>query len=618
MDTEQIGAPPGSQSGMEGLAYPMHKLPQGALNRIFLVFSRLAEQLGASIAQANDFAAAATFMYGIAVGMVTQRDSNVAIAIKSIIARLLIGSGLVGGLDGAKNIDEKGLAAAIADAKKISPVKLNKAYRELEGLNLDYYMHNVLGMISVVDAENVGMKVQKLLGTMRSEHYNSIYDTAIELERMSTRRGLNQNFVRFMSDMYIYALNPLKIALFAAAHDSAGMDSYSAIVDGAVKRFKTLGSVKQSALYATLKRDSGICGSRCLERGDDGRYVANEDVWALASWASARGYRTMEEIARSGGAHAGLGTLTALLGAETRSKVPHSLSLYAIFDTISHSGYMPIARKEFMKSAEGRGWDIDIRHALNMLSRSGIIDYIEGHYRGRVLDPDKDIRYRIVGGSIGEAGIEALAKARPYIKGVIPRVVAAINAAGNEEGFSVYSIYESTGVFLQGVAKAVHGLAGMGLIARDRDEYMIVPKAAARIVWEEFFKPLGDIATYVACDSSINHGIVGAGIMCMRDNEWKHGNGNFDSALDSMIKRYAEAEMRKPFRNSNGSGDSPRELVLHALERSDGLTRKQILESIAESDSRMNADRLSWYLLQLRREGRISLSEGKFRRSRQS
>ncbi|MEM4839715.1 MAG: hypothetical protein QXX90_03340 [Candidatus Micrarchaeaceae archaeon] len=617
MDTEQIGAPAGSGILLKVLASSMHKLSQEALNHIFMGFSRLATQLGASIVQANDFATAATFMYDIAAGTVTQRDSNVAIAIKSIIARLLIGSGLVGGLDGAKDMDEKGLAAAIADARGISPVKLNKAYRELERLNLYPYMRNVLGMISRVDAENVGMRVQKLLDTMRSEHYDSVYDTAIELERMSTRRGLNQNFVRFMSDMYIYASNPLKIALFAAAHDSAGMDSYSAIVDGAVKRFTSLGSVKQSALYATLKRDSGICGVRCLERGDDGRYVANEDVWGLASWAAARGYRTIEEIARSGGEHAGLGTLTALLGAETRSKVPHSLSLYAIFDTISHNGYRPIARKEFMKSAEERGWNIDIRHALNMLSRSGIIDYIEGYYRGRVLDPDKDIRYRIVGESIGEAGIEALAKARPYIKGVIPRVVAAINAAGNKEGFSVYSIYESTGVFLQGVAKTVHGLAELGLIARDREEYLIVPKAAARIVWEEFFKPLGDIATYVACDSNINHGIVGAGIMCMRDNEWKHGNGNFDSALDSMIKRYAEAETRKPFRNSNGSGDSPRELVLHALERSDGLTRKQILESIAESDSRMNADRLSWYLLQLRREGRISLSEGKFRLSRQ-
>ena len=615
MDTEQIGVQMGD-GGMRELASLMRKLPQDALNRIFLGFSRLASQLGASIVQANDFATVAAFMYDAAEGMVAQRDANTTIAIKSVIAKLLIDSGMVGGLDRAKYMDEKDLALVLADGKEPAPVKIKRAYRELEELRLSHYMRRLLDTLSAVDAGTIGERVQKLIDAMRSGHNDFLGSIAAELDRMSMRRGLNQNFVRFLSDMYIYASNPLKIALLAAVHDGTAMYSYKAIVDEAVSRFKPLEAVKPNTLYATFKRDLGICGIRCLDRGSDGRYIVNSDVWALASWASAKGYRIVEEIVHADGARAGLDTVTALLGAETRSRLPHSLSLYAIFDIISHNGYRAMTRKEFMKIAESRGWSVDMRHALNMLSRSGIIDYIDGHDKGSILDLDKDIMYRIPGGSISEAGMEALAKARPYLKGTIPKVVMAINATGNKEGFSIYSIHRSSGVFLQGVEKTVHGLAEMGLLVKDRDEYMIVPKAAARIAWEGLFKPLGDIAKYAACDSSISHGIVGAGIMCMKDNGWANGSEHFDNALNLMISRYTEAEM-KLFRNSNGGGASPRELVLHALERSDGLTRKQLLESIAESDSRMNADRLSWYLLQLRREGRISLSDGKFRRNRQ-
>ncbi len=171
---------------------------------------------------------------------------------------------------------------------------------------------------------------------------------------------------------------------------------------------------------------------------------------------------------------------------------------------------------------------------------------------------------------------------------------------------------------------AVHGLADMGLLVRDRNEYVIVPKAAARIVWEEFFKPLGDIATYVACDSSISHGIIGAGVICRMDNGQARGDEHFDNALDSMIKRYAEAGMTR-LSNSSGGEGSPRELILHAI-GDDMLRRKQIVERVSTirdnanrgaSSAQLDGDRLSWYLRQLRREGEIAYSNGKYMRNRQ-
>ncbi len=618
MDTEQIGASAGSGVNIGELASSMHKLPQSALNRIFLGFSKLASQLGASIVQANDFAAASALAYAAVLGLAPQRDSITAIAIKSIIAKFVAHSGLAGGIDGASSMEEKEIASILAESKELSAVKLKKAYRELDRLGISGYVSGIISTLSRNGTGSMAERIQELRKKMLGEGYYSPDDVLMALDRMSMHRGLNPDFIHFISDMYIYASNPLKIALLAAAQGNSNLGSYYAIIDEARKRFKSLSAVKSDTLYATLKRDSGICGVKCIGKGKDGKYAVNADIWALVSWAFSKALGLIEDAASSGSIRAGAGTLSALLGVETRSKMPHSLSLYAIFDILSHNGFRPMTRIEFMNSAESRGWSIDLRHALNMLSKSGVIDYTGIGDKSKKLDPDKDIKYRLPSGSISEAGIEALARSRPYVKGVIPKVVGAINAA-DKDGFSIYDIHKSSGVFLQGVEKAVHGLAELGLLVRNQQEYMIVPGAAARIAWEQLFSPLGSMAMYAACDDDASRGIISAGVICRMDRDGAYEKESLDSALDLMINRYAGAETKRLFRSSENGGNTPRDLVLRTIESSGEpeLTRKQILDGVSARDSRMNEDRLSWYLLQLRREGRLTKVEGKYRCNRQ-
>ena len=615
MEIRQTDSSVSRVADIDEITSSMRRLSDDAINRIFLEFSRLASKIGASVPQANDFAAVSTFAYSAALGMV-QRDANTLLAVKSIIAERIITSELVEGLEAAKGMDMKSIAFSITNAREISEIMLNKTRKELDRAQISDYITRILGALSNAGTGGAGAKLRKLFRLIEQERRGFPEETLDTLDRMSMHRGLNQNFMCFMSDMYIYASNPLKIALLATVRDNPGLGSYWSIIDEAKKRFGVLDQVKAETLHATLKRDRGICGIRCIGKADGG-YVANADVWALAAWAAARGFGMLDGIAKAEGAD--IATVNALLGVETRSQTPHSLSLYAILDALSSSGFSTLGRNEFMKTAEKRGWNVDLKHALYMLSKSGVMTYIDKYDKSGTLDPNRDIRYRVPNGSIGDEGIAALAKARPYIKGVIPKVVMAINAADNKEGFSIYDIHKDSGAFLQGVEKAMHGLAEMGLLVKDQQEYMIMPKTAARIAWEGFFKPLGNIATYVACDGNVSHGIIGAGVICRMDKEGTYDKEHSDGALDAMIRRYAEAEMKKMFRNGenggNGGndGNSPRGLVMRAMEGSTGLTKRQILEGVSAYDDRMNEDRLSWYLLQLRREGKISMVDGRYR-----
>ncbi|MEM0202220.1 MAG: hypothetical protein QXR73_03520, partial [Candidatus Micrarchaeaceae archaeon] len=226
----------------------------------------------------------------------------------------------------------------------------------------------------------------------------------------------------------------------------------------------------------------------------------------------------------------------------------------------------------------------------------------------RRMDPDKDILYRLKDGPISEAECMKFAETRPYVANVLPRVINAVNALGDGKGFSIYDIFNASGAYMQGVGKVVRGLAELGLLEKEAPKYTVTPKEAAKTAWERFFKPLGDKAYIAAIDSDTEHGVENAAVTCAIDAA---ALGLEEDGMNWAISKRLDAYLGRRLKMNIASMEPKviREHILKAFDGKEHMSRREILESMKMSGNPISEDRLSWYLLQLRRERKLTIDE---------
>ena len=609
-------------------ANSISSLSPEAIDLVFLKFANLATGLGASIVRSNEFAALCTFAYGAVFNSLENRDANMTLAAKSLIVKSVADSEVIPGIKSVRSAiyDDAAepndgphssnmatlnkIASLLAEGRDVSFTKFKRATRMLQESQTDYKIDRIIKFAAGIKAENMVERLGKLFELMHdldvSGNEASLSNAA---DCMICKPGINGNFMAFMADSYIFAANPIKIALLATVHGNENLKNYTEIARAAKERFKPLKDIKTETLYAEIKRGLGIAQVNGIAL-ENGRCRLDQNVWKLALWAFNRGQQVIESAAHANAMNADFNTL---FGHETKQNVAHAISMYALLDTLSANGFKPVSRIEFINGLQERGWDINLRHLVSKLDKAGVIEYSSMHSRMLRLDFTKDVKYWRKQ-EISEADASMLALQRPYLQLVIKRVIDAINRIDSSNGFSVHDVCIASGVYTYGVSRTMNGLAELGIIEKSEPQYIITPLEPAKIAWEVFFKPLAEKARVAAANKNAMDGIADAAILHSGSADKDIDAGNLDSRIEQALNSYISCTKLRNDGANAGTKVPTRELVLNALSEHDGLSRSQIFESISQYDSSMNKDRLAWYLLQLRKDGKITLSERKYRR----